>query len=126
MRTLGGMLLTEVIRAIFRSLNQAKSEVRAIEANGSPYRNTARVIYTLLRCHDAMAEYTNLGFKDHPAVAAEYVKFLATHSAHQDLAKMKKELVLIQSTAKSAQTEAKQATSTAKDALRIAKAKADK
>jgi hypothetical protein len=40
----------------------------------------AALLYGTLRAQDVMTEFTESGFKDHPSVSAEHVKFLATHS----------------------------------------------
>jgi hypothetical protein len=49
-------------------------------------RLTVLLIWATLRSHKMMDEYVQLEFKDHPTVASEYVKFLATNSGYETVA----------------------------------------
>jgi hypothetical protein len=86
------LLATEIVARIFKSLNSALSDVRDILAKSSPLRNTARVLYAMLRVHDVMDEYLALEIKNHPSISSEYVKFLSAHSAYKEIQVLKKKL----------------------------------
>jgi len=62
--------------ALARSLNLAKGET---ECNVL----CVRMVWAVLRSHKKMAEYVRCQFKDHPTVASEYTKFLATNSGFE-------------------------------------------
>jgi hypothetical protein len=79
---LGARICKEVHRdstALARSLSvSAKDTDRE--------RLTVRMLWAALRAHMIMEEYVQAEFKDHPTVASEYVKFLATNSGYETVA----------------------------------------
>jgi hypothetical protein len=86
------LLATEIIARICKSLNSARSDVRDISSKSSPLRNTARVLYAMLRVHDVMDEYLTLEIKNHPSISSEYVKFLAAHATFKEVNVLTKRL----------------------------------
>ncbi len=57
------LLATEIVALIFKSLNSACSDIQDILAKSSPLRNTAHILYAMLRVHDVMDEYLTLEIK---------------------------------------------------------------
>ena len=50
------------------------------------------MIWATLRSHEIMADYSRLEFKDHPTIASEYVKFLATNSGFEVVTQLETKL----------------------------------
>jgi hypothetical protein len=72
------LLTTQIVSRIFNDLASVRS-ARLVNLSSSKARNTARVLFALMKTHVPMAEYIKYNIRDHPSVAYEYVKFLATH-----------------------------------------------
>jgi uncharacterized protein YPO0396 len=49
----------------------------------------AHVLWSCFRTHDIMATYMDVNFENHPAISAEYVKFLATNSGFDQVERLK-------------------------------------
>jgi hypothetical protein len=80
---------------------------RAVQA---AYRNTARVLFVLLKTHDEMAKFVVAKIKNHPVISTEYVKFLASqHSPFAAARKLETRVTAVETVAKSAHSEAKKA-----------------
>jgi hypothetical protein len=86
------LLATEILARICKALNTSRSEVRDISIKSSPLRNTARILYAMLRVHDMMDEYMLLEIKNHPSISSEYVKFLAAHATFKEVQGLKKKV----------------------------------
>jgi hypothetical protein len=84
------LLATEIVARICKSLNTASSKIRDISIKSTPLRNTARVLYAMLRVHDVMDKYLKMKIKNHPSISSEYVKFLASHASFKDAQGLKK------------------------------------
>jgi hypothetical protein len=88
---------------------------------------TVLLIWATLRAHKMMDEYIQMEFKDHPTVASEYVKFLATNSGYETVAglqskldSVEKELASVKKTAVNASNAADTAKSVATEAKKLA------
>jgi hypothetical protein len=90
------LLATEIIARICKALNTSRSEVRDISIKSTPLRNTARILYAMLRVHDMMEEYMVLEIKNHPSISSEYVKFLAAHATFKEVQGLKKKVELFE------------------------------
>jgi hypothetical protein len=86
----GWLLATEIVARVCKALNTARSEVRDVSTKSTPLRNTASILYAMLRVHDVMEDYMVLEIKNHPSVSSEYVKFLAAHATFKDVVGLKK------------------------------------
>jgi hypothetical protein len=86
----GWLLATEIVARVCKSLNTARSEVRDVSTKSTPLRNTARILYAMLRVHDVMDAYMVLEIKNHPSVSSEYVKFLVAHASFKEVQGLKK------------------------------------
>ena len=57
----------------------------------------ATVLWAVLRTLDKMAEFVHHKFKDHPAISAEYIKFLAVNSGHETVESIEKSIKVVES-----------------------------
>ena len=131
------LLTTQVVARVFKAMNTARSEIRSVTAKSSPTRNTAKVLFALLRVHDVMKEFLGQEIKNHPSISSEYVKFLASHMGYKDVLAVKKKLEAVEkrtsdtdkevkvalANSKSAQSEAKTAQNVAKEAKTLSSKK---
>ena len=85
------------------------------------------MLWATLRSHKVMDEFSKFEFKDHPAIASEYVKFLATNSGFETVSALeskmdglKKEVDSVKKAASSAANAADTAKATASEAKKVA------
>jgi hypothetical protein len=90
------LLSTEVVARICKLLNMARSKERDVLIKSRPIRNTARILYAMLRVHNVMNEYLKLNIKNHPAISSEYVKFLADHATFKEVQGLKKKFEMVE------------------------------
>jgi hypothetical protein len=109
--------------ALARSLSVSKDET-------GRERLTLLLVWAMLRSHQKMEDYVKHEFKDHPTIASEYVKFLATNSGFEMVAALQtkvdgleKELAAVKKSAASAANVADAAKATATEAKKIASKK---
>jgi hypothetical protein len=114
-------LTTQVVRDIFVHMSNVRSDVRSISPRESATKNTAKVLYTLLKTHGVMMDLVRHEIKNHPIVSSAYVKFLATHSPIGEVRKLREELKTTNLLVKSAQAEAKKAINVALEAAKKSK-----
>ena len=85
-------LTTQVVRDIFVHMSNVRSDVKSISPGDSPTKNTAKVLYTLLKTHGVMMDLVRHEIKNHPIVWTAYIKFLATHSPMGEVRKLREQL----------------------------------
>jgi hypothetical protein len=102
-------LATQVVRGMFIHLSSARSNVRGVSPKSSPVRNTAVILHALLKTHEAMAEFMRHEIKNHPVVASEYVKFLATHTPVGQMRELTAKVQSLEIMVRGAQGEARKA-----------------
>jgi hypothetical protein len=102
-------LTTQVVRGIFIHMSNVRSKIRSVSPRDSATKNTAKVLYTLLRTHVVMHDFVMHEIKNHLIVSSEYVKFLTTHSPNGEVRKLREDLKTMGLLVKSAQAEAKKA-----------------
>jgi len=85
------------------------------------------MLWAMLKAHMKMEEYIQAEFKDHPTIASEYVKFLATNSGYETVTtlqakinSLEKELGLIKKSVTNAANAADAANKVAGEAKKIA------
>jgi hypothetical protein len=120
---LGARICNEVHKdsgALARSLVVSKSDT-------DRDRLTVLLLWAVLRAHRKMDEYIKMEFKDHPSVASEYVKFLATNSGFETVKALQskadaleKEVASLQKAVATASNTADAAKSIATEAKKIA------
>jgi hypothetical protein len=91
---------------------------------------TVLLIWAMLRAHSKMDDYVKHEFKDHPTIASEYVKFLATNSGYEAMAglqtkvdSLEKEVASLKKAVTNAANAADVAKAMAADAKKIAQKK---
>jgi hypothetical protein len=85
-------LTTQLGRRIFADLHSVR--VGTTKAMGKGRRAICPVIlWSVFRTHDKMAAFEIANFEDHPSIASEYVKFLATNSGLEVVTKLEEEVV---------------------------------
>jgi hypothetical protein len=114
-------LTTQVVRDIFVHMSNVRSDVRSISPRDSATKNTAKVLFTLLKTHGVMMDLVRHEIKNHPIVSSAYVKFLATHSPIGEVRKLREELKTMNLLVKSAQAEAKKAINVASETAKKVK-----
>jgi hypothetical protein len=102
-------LASQCGRSVFLQLSKARARLGIIDPKDPPHRNTARVLFALLKTHDEMAKFVLAEIKNHPVISTEYVKFLASHSPFAAVRKLETRVTAVETVARSAHSEAKKA-----------------
>jgi hypothetical protein len=61
----------------------ARQSVQGSFIAGDPIQVCQKVVWGVLKAHDVMANFKKHGFKHHPAIASELVKFLAVNTSFE-------------------------------------------
>jgi hypothetical protein len=109
------LLTTQILARIFTVLASVRS-ARLINPASSKARNTARVLFALMKTHELMADYMKYEICDHPSVASEYVKFLATHAGFVEEEKISSSVKAMEEKVAKVADDLRQATQMAKSA----------
>jgi hypothetical protein len=125
-------LTTQLGARIFSDLHSVR--VGTTKAMGKGPESICPVIlWSVFRTHDKMAGFENANFEDHPSIASEFIKFLATNtgiegmsSLQEDVAGMKLKLKDVDRQATLASAKADKATSVADVAKKSAESFARK
>jgi len=83
-------LTTQLVVRIFSELHSVRNGVTQNIHSAEMKNICAWVLWTSFQTHDKMAEFAAVNFEDHPAIASEYVKFLATNSGYEVVATLQK------------------------------------
>lgn len=81
-------LTTQILDRICEELYAPKEGVQEAMTIEDPASICSHVLWASMKTHDVMAGYIDLRFENHPTIAAEYVKFLATNSGHDKVDKL--------------------------------------
>ena len=82
-------LTTQILDRVCEDLYAPKEGgVVAAMAVDDPSSICAHMLWSCFRTHDVMSTYLDANFENHPAISAEYVKFLATNSGYDKVEKM--------------------------------------
>lgn len=81
-------LTTQILDRVCEDLYAPKEGVAAAMTVEDPSSICAHLLWSCFRTHDVMAGYIEHNFENHPAISAEYVKFLATNSGFDKVEKM--------------------------------------
>jgi hypothetical protein len=106
-------LTTQVLDRVMADLYVPKDGVIESLSTGSPITTCGHILWACFRTHEVMATYVEHQFENHPAISTEYVKFLATNSGSDKLAKLTSTMEVVQAKAMAASTEAGKASSKA-------------
>jgi hypothetical protein len=81
-------LTTQILDRICEELYAPKMGVQETMTIDDPSSICSHILWASLRTHDIMEGYIDTQFENHPSIAAEYVKFLATNSGHDKVDKL--------------------------------------
>ena len=85
-------LTAQILDRICEELQAPKEGVLETMTIDDPTSICSHIMWATLRTHDIMAGYIDHQFENHPTIAAEYVKFLATNSGHDKVDKLEEEV----------------------------------
>jgi hypothetical protein len=98
-------LATQLVRRVFSEIFVVRmGTVQSLA--GDRKALCAAVLWSVFRTHDKMNEFESLNFEDHPAIASEHIKFLATNSGFDSLGVLEKEVAGLKLEAKEASRQA--------------------
>ena len=81
-------LTTQILDRVCEDLYAPKEGVAAAMTVEDPASICSHLLWSCFRTHDVMTTYIDHNFENHPAISAEYVKFLATNSGYDKVEKM--------------------------------------
>ena len=81
-------LTTQILDRVCEDLYAPKEGVAAAMTVEDPASICSHMLWSCFRTHDVMTTYIDHNFENHPAISAEYVKFLATNSGYDKVEKM--------------------------------------
>lgn len=81
-------LATQILDRVCEDLFAPKEGVTAAMVVNEPNSICSHLLWACFRTHDVMAAYVEQNFENHPAISAEYVKFLATNSGSERVEKL--------------------------------------
>ena len=81
-------LTTQILDRVCEDLYAPKEGVAAAMTVEDPSSICSHLLWSCFRTHDVMSTYIDYNFENHPAISAEYVKFLATNSGYDKVEKM--------------------------------------
>jgi hypothetical protein len=102
-------LSSQCVRGVFMELGKPRASVGIVDPKDSAYRNTARVLFVLLKTHDEMSKFVVAEIMNHPVISTEYVKFLTANSPCAAVRRLETRVTAVESVAKAAHSEAKKA-----------------
>ena len=106
-------LTTKLVARIFTDLATVRGGVNNAFTPGDSASITANVLWGVFKTHDVMAQFRKQKFKNHSSISSEYVKFLATHSAHESVNKVEEKLKSVEVDLKAAVKQAAEASKAA-------------
>ncbi|KAI2489748.1 hypothetical protein MHU86_9188 [Fragilaria crotonensis] len=81
-------LTTQILDRVCEDLYAPKEGVADAMTVEEPASICSHLLWACFRTHDVMKSYIDHHFENHPAISAEYVKFLATNSGFDKVEKM--------------------------------------
>ena len=109
----GWSLTTKLVARIFTDLATVRGGVNNAFTPGDSASITANVLWGVFKTHDVMAQFRKQKFKNHTSISSEYVKFLATHSAHESVTKLEDKIKSLEADLKVATKQAAEASKAA-------------
>ena len=102
----GWSLTTQILDRICEDLFAPKEGVAAAMTVEDPASICSHMLWSCFKTHDVMTAYMEYSFENHPAISAEYVKFLATNSGFDKVEKMEATVHGIKASAEKAAADA--------------------
>jgi hypothetical protein len=72
---------TRLAKRMLDDIASARQSVHSSFIAGDPTQVCQKVVWGVLKAHDVMAAFKKHGYKHHPAIASELVKFLAVNTS---------------------------------------------
>jgi hypothetical protein len=88
---------TRLAKRMLDDIASARQSVHGSFIAGDPTQVCQKVIWGVLKAHDVMADFKKHGYKHHPAIASELVKFLAVNTSFELLEKMTAKVSVLES-----------------------------
>ena len=106
-------LTTKLVARIFTDLATVRGGVNNAFTPGDSASITANVLWGVFKTHDVMSQFRKQKFKNHTSISSEYVKFLATHSAHESVTKLEEKIKNLETDLKAMSKQVTEATKAA-------------
>ncbi|KAI2503869.1 hypothetical protein MHU86_10594 [Fragilaria crotonensis] len=120
----GWSLTMKILDRICEDLFAPKEGVAVAMNVEDPASICAHMLWSCFKTHDVMATYMEFNFENHPAISAEYVKFLATNSGFDKVERLEATVTGMKSQVDKAATDAAKARSIADGSASAASATA--
>ena len=78
------------------------------------------ILWSVFRTHDQMAIFENANFEDHPSIASEFIKFLATNTGIEGMAGLQDDVTALKTKLKEVDRQASSAIVKADKAISVA------
>jgi hypothetical protein len=88
---------TRLAKRMLDDIASARQSVHGSFIAGDPTQVCQKVIWGVLKAHDVMADFKKHGYKHHPAIASELVKFLAVNTSFELLERMTAKVAVLES-----------------------------
>jgi hypothetical protein len=112
-------LTAQLGHRIFSDLHSVR--VGTMKSMGSkPESICPAILWSVFRTHDKMAGFEDANFENHPSIASEFVKFLATNTGIEGMAVLQEEVAALKSKLKDAEKQATLASGKADEASSVA------
>ena len=109
----GWSLTMKILDRICEDLFAPKEGVVVAMNVEDPGSICAHVLWSCFKTHDIMSSYLDVHFENHPAISAEYVKFLATNSGFEKVERLEAAMNGVKAQVEKASTDAAKARSIA-------------
>jgi predicted hydrolase (HD superfamily) len=82
------LLASQILDRVCEDLYAPKEGIAAAMVVNDPASICSQLMWACFRTHDIMSDYIEQNFENHPAISAEYIKFLATNSGSDRVEKV--------------------------------------
>jgi uncharacterized protein YoxC len=112
-KTKAWALVTRLLRRIFMDIGAPRISVQNQFRTGQDDIICKQIFWAEIQTIEIMDQFKRQSFKDHPAIASEYVKFLVTNTGIESLERMIKRVDVVEEQMKELQKQVKAATTAA-------------
>ena len=102
-------LVTQLVRRVFAELYTVRMGTIQTMMTNDKKSMCLHLVWSIFRTHDKMAEFDDLNFENHPAIASEYIKFLACNSGFDMLETLEKDVANVKAEARELGSKVKEA-----------------
>jgi hypothetical protein len=87
---------TRLAKRMLDDIASARQSVQGSFIAGDPIQVCQKVVWGVLKAHDVMADFKKHGFKHHPAIASELVKFLAVNTSFEIIERLESKVITME------------------------------